>query len=83
MQTIYQYDGENIYTGVSQEIADDAGCPLGWTFSVPPQIPDGKFAYYLPTDWVIIDERPAPPIPPTPASVSFEVAQPGEAPVVI
>lgn len=78
MQTIYQYDGNNVYTGISQQIVDDAGCPLGWTFSVPPVIPEGKYAYYLPPDWIIIDQYPA----------SAEVAapvevQPSEAPAVI
>jgi hypothetical protein len=77
MQTIYQYDGNNIYTGVSEQIADDAGCPLGWTFSVPPPIPAGKYAYYLAPDWIIIDQYPAS------TESAAPVAAPGEAPAVI
>ena len=78
MQTIYQYDSNNIYTGISDKIADDAGCPLGWTLSAPPQIPAGKYVYYLPPDWIIIDEYPV-----QFAAQTSPNATPGEAPAVI
>lgn len=69
MQKIYQFNAVNVYEGVNMEIADDAGCPLGWTFAVPPSVPDGWYAYFRGPDWIIIDRYPGsyPPVPPNPS----------------
>lgn len=64
MQTIYHIGPTNLYDGLSQEIADDAGCPPSWTLSVPPVVPEGKYAYFLGPDWIVIDQQPDP-APPT------------------
>lgn len=45
------------------------GFPLNMTFSVPPEIPDGKFAVWNWSFWEIRDEKAAPPPPPPPPPV--------------
>lgn len=60
MQTIYQFEENRIFTGLTNEIADDEGAPKGWTFEAPPEIPEGCFASFRGPDWVILDEYPLP-----------------------
>ena len=72
---IYQYNSQGIYTGRTQEIADNAGCPRSWTRAALPTIPSGKFAKFTGRVWVIIDELPAEPEPTTEEiALAMEVA---------
>ena len=68
MQTIYNFDGNRIFIGITQEIADDAGAPTGWTFEAPPQLAEGQFASFRGPDWVVLDSYPVivDPTPPDP-----------------
>lgn len=76
MTTIYNYDWQNVFTGLTREITPEEGAPPQWTFTPVPEIPEGKFAYFIGPNWIIIDERPAVPTPPEPTP-------PGEGPTVI
>ena len=72
MQMIYQIGRKNIFEGVTRLIEDDAGAPVGWTFSRPADVPAGEFALFSGPDWIILDEYPttpeAPVAPAVPAS---------------
>lgn len=70
MVTIYHYDFQNVFDGLTQEISEDQGAPISWTFTPVPPIPDGKFAYFVGPSWIIIDERPPLPPEPTPPVVN-------------
>ena len=59
MQTIYQYDSSGIATGISNEIADKAGCPRGWTRLEPPATQGEQVARFNGSAWVVLAERPA------------------------
>jgi hypothetical protein len=48
MITIYHYDIQNYFDGLTQEI------------------PDGKYAYFIGPNWIIVDEKPPLPTPPEP-----------------
>jgi hypothetical protein len=76
MPTIYNYDLQDVYTGITRDITPEEGAPPQWTFTPVPEIPDGKFAYFVGPDWIIIDEYPTPPAPPEPTP-------PGEGPTVV
>lgn len=77
MTTIYNYDAQFVYTGITKEITPEQGAPPQWTFTPVPEIPQGKFAYFVGPEWIIIDSYPSPPPPPP------EPTPPGEGPTVI
>jgi hypothetical protein len=79
MITIYHYDIQNFFDGLTREIKENEGAPLSWTFTPVPAIPDGKYAYYIGPDWVIVDEKP----PMKNPQESVEPAAPGEGPAVV
>jgi hypothetical protein len=84
---IYNYSAiNNYFTGVTQDIPNDAGIPPLWTDEPVPSIPAGEWARYNNPGWVVTDVPP--PMPPeqpvAPAAEGEQpVAQPGEAPTVI
>ncbi|CAB5170565.1 hypothetical protein UFOVP155_31 [uncultured Caudovirales phage] len=66
MITIYHYDIQNFFDGLTREITEEEGAPLSWTFTPVPETPDGKFAYFVGPDWIVIDEKPPLPNLPDP-----------------
>jgi hypothetical protein len=58
MPTIYQYKTNGVFTGETREITEMEGIPIGWTSSVPPEVPDGYFALFSGPDWTMIDHEP-------------------------
>jgi hypothetical protein len=58
MLTIYHFDNRRVWTGESLVISNTDGAPPGWTFNAPPSVPQGKFAFFVGPDWIIIDEYP-------------------------
>jgi hypothetical protein len=66
MITIYHYDIQNYFDGLTQEITEEQGAPPSWTFTPVPPIPDGKYAYFIGPNWIIVDEKPPLPTPPEP-----------------
>jgi hypothetical protein len=60
MQTIYNFDDNRIYNNISREIEDHEGISTSWTFNAPPEILEGKFAYFYGPDWIILDSYPTP-----------------------
>lgn len=64
MQTIYHFDAANVWNGEFREISDMDGAPPGWTFNAPPDVPQGKFAYFVGPNWIIIDALPPEPVTP-------------------
>jgi hypothetical protein len=75
MITIYHYDIQNFFDGLTREITEEEGAPLSWTFTPVPEIPDGKFAYFVGPDWIIVAEKP--PLPnPKPPEAELPVTDP-------
>ena len=73
MITIAQFDSKRIFTGNTREITEKQGAPMGWTRLPLPEIPEGKFAMFMGTEWRIIDEYPVDPPPViSPAEVDTE-----------
>jgi predicted AlkP superfamily phosphohydrolase/phosphomutase len=58
MVAIYHYDTMKIFDGLTREITDMEGAPIGWTFDEPPTVPEGKFACFVGPGWQVIDEYP-------------------------
>jgi hypothetical protein len=77
MPTIYHFGHNRIWDGVTREITNEEGAPIGWTFEQPPEVPDEKFATFFGPEWVIIDAYPSSALP------EKEVAPSPVSPVVI
>lgn len=76
MPTIYQYDNQQVFTGVTREISTKEGCPRGWTRFAPPNTTGTEVAYFQGSSgWVILPERPPLPPEPVPQSVSQRQAR--------
>jgi hypothetical protein len=58
MVTIYHYDTMKVFDGLTREITEMEGAPVGWTFDEPPTAPDGKFVCFVGPGWTIMDEYP-------------------------
>lgn len=70
MQTIYRYDERRVFSGETLQIADDAGAPLGWTRTAPPELSPGEFAVFSGLDgWRVVSEEPTFPPAPVPDAV--------------
>jgi hypothetical protein len=79
MITIYHYDIQKFFDGLTREITEGQGAPMSWTFTPVPTIPDGKYAYYIGPNWVIVDEKPS-------ITITQEIVEPapsGEGPAVV
>jgi hypothetical protein len=83
MPTIYNIDSNRIFTGLTREIEDGEGAPVTWTFSAPPDVPAGKFAWYAFPEWVILDEYPVAPFNEEPKTVEKLVNENPEQPMVV
>lgn len=78
MITIHEIGAGGYWTGESTEIAEDAGCPQGWTRAPLPLLGDGEFAVFEAPIWAVVDipyAPPAPSPPPVPVSVTPRQAQ--------
>lgn len=56
MQSLCQLGPGNIWTGESQEVADTAGCPVGWVNAAPPELPAGDVAQWVGAGWVFVPQ---------------------------
>ena len=53
----------NGYLGEITEVPDETiGLPPGRTNTIPPEIPEGKFAYWAGTHWSIVEYPPFEPV---------------------
>ena len=85
MITIYEFSTINAYwTGAFREIPDGSGIPMFWTDDPLPSIPEGMFARWNNSGWVVTSD-PAPVPPPPEEPVAETVAEPAAqtAPTVI
>lgn len=64
MITIYEIGAGGYWTDTSIEIADDAGCPQGWTREALPELGEGEFAVFEAPAWIVVTEPFAPPAVP-------------------
>jgi hypothetical protein len=60
MTTIYNFDGNRIYTGITREIDPYDGITEWWTDVPPPPLQDGQYASFLTPGWVVLDGYPYP-----------------------
>ena len=59
MRTIYQICTRTAYfTGITKEIADDAGTPLFWVEDAPPALNQGDYARWNNPGWVVTHVSP-------------------------
>ena len=75
MPTIYRYKSNGVFSGETREITDMEGAPIGWTFSEPPQVADGHYAFFSGPDWIVIDHVPEPPVAIQPPKLTLEELQ--------
>ena len=66
--TIYQFGAGGYWTGASEQIAEDEGCPQGWTREPLPELGEGKFAVFEAPAWMVTSdpfepEQAAEPVP--------------------
>ena len=63
MTTIYLTDAENIFTGESRTITDPlAPLPRGIVGVEPPALSGDEVAQWVGSQWVVLPERPIPPV---------------------
>lgn len=55
---IYETDPDNFWTGVSKEITEADGCPVGWTRIAPPDLQEGQLARLDGIVWTVWNQRP-------------------------
>lgn len=75
---IHEIGAGGYWTGESIEIAEDAGCPQGWTRAPLPDLAAGEYALFEAPVWIVTETPYAPPAPlapPVPISVTPRQAQ--------
>ena len=72
MTTIYNFDGNRISTGLTQEIGPDGGIGQWWTDVAPPSLEGEQVASFQTPGWIILDSYPYP-IPPEAPAISTQV----------